>query len=332
MKNLMTILGILIIGISSFAQIVPPYIPTNGLVAWYPFNGNANDESGNGNNPTYSGAGVTLVADRFSNANCAYYFDGAAGSYIRIPADYFPSTDRTISLWFNVPTVSNRPMMMGYGGGGCVGYGTSFLAGLNMSGLASYVSSAHYGDNQITYAYPSEPLNQWVNWIITFNGSAIEMYVNGINTGSTGTATYATIVPGTDLVFGVMPWCNGLAPYTDPNGDYLQGDLDDIAIWNRALTPVEITNVFLGPTTGEFSYVQDNSYYLVPSFATNQITISCSEDKIGVNYLITDATGRIVMNGIINSTETKIDISAFANGLYFISAENGIYRSKFVKE
>jgi len=46
----------------------------DGLVAYYPFNGNANDESGNGNNGTVNGA--TLTSDRFGNANSAYSFDG----------------------------------------------------------------------------------------------------------------------------------------------------------------------------------------------------------------------------------------------------------------
>ena len=46
----------------------------NGLVAYYPFNGNANDESGNGNNGNISG--LTLVPDRFGNINKAYNFNG----------------------------------------------------------------------------------------------------------------------------------------------------------------------------------------------------------------------------------------------------------------
>jgi hypothetical protein len=46
----------------------------DGLVAHYPFNGNANDESGNGNNGTVNGA--TLTTDRFGNMNKAYSFDG----------------------------------------------------------------------------------------------------------------------------------------------------------------------------------------------------------------------------------------------------------------
>ena len=57
------------------AQNVPSYVPTNGLVGWWPFNGNANDESGNGNDGTNNGA--TLTTDRFGNANSAYDFGWA---------------------------------------------------------------------------------------------------------------------------------------------------------------------------------------------------------------------------------------------------------------
>ncbi len=47
---------------------------SDGLVAYYPFNGNAKDESGNGSNGTVNGA--TLTEDRFSKTDGAYYFDG----------------------------------------------------------------------------------------------------------------------------------------------------------------------------------------------------------------------------------------------------------------
>ena len=72
MKNLITALC-LISSLYYQAQ-VPSYVPTNGLVGWWPFNGNANDESGNGNNGTVNGANLT--ADRFGNVNKAYSFDG----------------------------------------------------------------------------------------------------------------------------------------------------------------------------------------------------------------------------------------------------------------
>ena len=61
MKQLL-LLPLLCIAVISFGQ-VPNYVPTNGLVGYWPFNGNANDESGNGNDGTNNGA--TLTADRF---------------------------------------------------------------------------------------------------------------------------------------------------------------------------------------------------------------------------------------------------------------------------
>jgi len=54
---------------------------SSGLAASFPFNGNANDASGNGNNGVVYGA--TLIADRFGNANSAYSFDGT-DDYVRI--------------------------------------------------------------------------------------------------------------------------------------------------------------------------------------------------------------------------------------------------------
>jgi len=58
---------------NAFAQI-PNHMPTNGLVGWWPFTGNANDLSGNGHNGSVNGA--TLTADRFGVANRAFSFDG----------------------------------------------------------------------------------------------------------------------------------------------------------------------------------------------------------------------------------------------------------------
>ena len=65
-----------------------PAFLTNGLIAYYPFNGNANDASGNGNNGTVYGA--TLTADRFGNPNSAYYFNGT-NNYITAAIPNLPS-------------------------------------------------------------------------------------------------------------------------------------------------------------------------------------------------------------------------------------------------
>lgn len=58
----------------SAQQVLPTYIPANGLVGWWPFTGNANDSSGNGNHGTVAYAALTT--DRFGNLNSAYAFNG----------------------------------------------------------------------------------------------------------------------------------------------------------------------------------------------------------------------------------------------------------------
>lgn len=82
----------------------------SGLIAYYPFNGNANDLSGNGHNGIVNGA--TLTTDRFGNLNSAYYFDG--NDYIKACIGSYDKL--AISLWFNVPeAVTDYPRLFDYG-------------------------------------------------------------------------------------------------------------------------------------------------------------------------------------------------------------------------
>lgn len=76
-----------------------PGFPANGLLAYYPFNGNARDESNNGNNGTVFGA--SLTTDRHGNPDKAYDFNGLT-NYINIPhtsALMLIGLDFSISAW-----------------------------------------------------------------------------------------------------------------------------------------------------------------------------------------------------------------------------------------
>ena len=67
-KSLFLAIAVLLgLRITTTAQTPPAYVPTDGLVGWWPFNGNANDECGHGNNGTVTGA--TLTEDRFGGCN-----------------------------------------------------------------------------------------------------------------------------------------------------------------------------------------------------------------------------------------------------------------------
>ena len=75
MKIIKILIAVALFNQLAFSQ-VPSYVPSNGLVGYWPFNGNANDASGNVNNGTVTGA--TLTTDRFGNSNSSYEFNGTS--------------------------------------------------------------------------------------------------------------------------------------------------------------------------------------------------------------------------------------------------------------
>ena len=96
-------------------------------MGWWPFNGNANDESGNENNGTANA--VSIIADRFGNANSAFAFDGNL-SNVSGDASRLPSGQKSVSFWFKGELPVDQSWFFGYGGGNC---GTSFLIYSNSS-------------------------------------------------------------------------------------------------------------------------------------------------------------------------------------------------------
>ena len=74
-KLFLTLIFVLFIIPFGISQDLPSYVPADGLVAYYPFNGNANDESGNGNHGTVNGA--ILTSDRNQNENSSYMFENS---------------------------------------------------------------------------------------------------------------------------------------------------------------------------------------------------------------------------------------------------------------
>jgi hypothetical protein len=238
------LLSALAVGLCLSANVmaqVPSYVPTNGLVGYWPFNSNANDESGNGNNGTVNGA--TLTTDRFGVANKAYSFDGV-NDFIEIlnSASLNSATQSiSISIWFNInnwysvnnsgyfPIMSKSNLSASYG---------NYRNGLTISssgikGFYGTLNSDITGEDTLNFQ-----LNNWNQIVYTINdaNNSGSVYLNGILliqglTSYTGWSTTNTL----PLIFGM-----------DKPGivDYANGKLDDIGIWNRALTPQEISDLY----------------------------------------------------------------------------------------
>lgn len=225
-------------------------IPANGLIAYYPFSGNANDISGNGSSGAVTGA--VLTTDRFGNSNSAYSFDGA-GSYIDANIANIPqgNTARTISGWFKTNTPNP-----GENGDVCIfNYGA--LSRLQRFGLTVYSKGyleTSTGPNAIgddfyvnNFNYLS---NDWYFFTLTYDGAKLSIYINGkyIDQKAVNLNTIGNI-------FRIGQRISG-----DSIKEGFKGTIDDIAIWNRVLTPEEISAMYTPATINNYTLIPDANF------------------------------------------------------------------------
>lgn len=218
-----------LVAVQCAAQL-PSYLPTNGLVAWYPFNGNANDESGNGNNGVVNGA--VLATNRFGVAYNAYSFNGSNTS-IKAIANNLPtgSSSSTMSIWFSaaaLPCGSSKAMLT-YGTWSCNQARYIGFRGGCSGNLLTYAQFCNDINSSYTYQ-----LNNWYHFVATSSGGTIKLYLNAQLVG-TYTLSAANTANG-NIAIGCVPGSS--------NGDFFNGLLDDAAIWNRVLTENEISNLY----------------------------------------------------------------------------------------
>jgi hypothetical protein len=231
-------------------------LPANlqdGLVGYWPFCGNANDESGNGNNGTVNGA--TLAEDRFGNAGSAYGFQTGARIVVGDNLDLrLANTDFSMSAWILLN--DTLPTDVNYGGyiilskRDFVNETYDYLFGVSAPSYTMdwgagkpFISTSNIPGN---YAVAPEAviLQEWVNVVATYSltGGVLKVFVDG-NLVSVTTGAQA---PESDITSDL--WIgNDVAesPY------HFHGLLDDITIYNRALTPEEVTQLYAVQSTGD---------------------------------------------------------------------------------
>ncbi len=145
----------------------------NGLVAYYPFNGNANDESGYDNNGTVYGA--SLTADRFENNNSAYHFNGS--DYISLDTTFFNGstavTALSYSLWFKV---DEMPTTSAYSISTKEGFWRTITLQLNPDGVIHFGGSQPNPQNyfEINSSQDAYKKNLWYYLCITYSNSTLE--------------------------------------------------------------------------------------------------------------------------------------------------------------
>ena len=270
MKKIYILLSFCLIQFIAQAQTIPAYVPINGLVGWWPFNGNANDESGNGNNGTVL-PGASLGADRNNNQNTSYYFDGFDGvnKGINLPINTINSNSFTFSMWFQCTDTiklgqNSSQILFSTASALPVNFGVAFNHPYAPNKIMSCIMNTCYPNNPISWTF-----NDKVSWhflCVKRISNHFEYFIDG-----SLKLSYDIIesFPNTLslLNIGAISWASG---------EVFRGNIDDIAIWNRALTQQEITTLYIlcqlsisSQPTNQSSTTGSNASFNVGVTATN---------------------------------------------------------------
>ena len=323
-------LAVAVFGIATAASAqVPNYVPTNGLVGWWPFNGNANDESGNGNNGTVYGA--TLATDRFGLSNKAYNFDGVDDFIQILDTSSLRLQQGTINCWVKYSSMDKMQLIVkqNINNAWDSNYGIEIndynqILGPGPRIIGMYVIGCGLQTAWTTFT-PGNDLSGtiWHQLTAVFDVGLMKIYIDGILMGSLNTPISSmNACAGSDLLLG-RGWQNFPLWYS--------GHIDDLAIWNRALNQQEITDLN-NSNLGLPVSINENSIKLYPNPTNGLVTLEVSSEKIGKSYSILDFSGRIIREGKISSTQEHIDLQHVARGGYYLSIENGSSVIKLVKQ
>jgi hypothetical protein len=204
-----------------------------GLVAYYPFNGNANDESGNGYHATNIG-GTFVVGLRQQNSG-SLHFDGAS-AYAQSSISNLPlqNSPRTLSLWIKSelrPDLPANEHIVGYGSfPPTEGFGVGIYAGSGgrLFGYCSFndIPADKYADSG------------WVHFVHVYDGLESRIYADGLLVGS---LRQQLMTQGNDA------FTLGARQATDSANqivNFYRGSLDDVRLYNRALSSAEIALMY----------------------------------------------------------------------------------------
>ncbi len=326
MKKITLLAFMLLFSALSFAQVNL----TNGLIAYYPFNGNANDASGNANNGTVNGA--TLGTDRFGNANSSYEF---SGNTITAAVMHKIEEDFTISLWFGA-ALSPTNLLTWIGEANPSDYDVFRFRYYDITGTPTYRSEIEkrpFSTGSACESHDADFLANLINsgvnfqhYVLVREADSMFVFLNNIK------------VSGTSAVFTVCTTQDSLKDITLGNSGF-SGGMDDIMIYNRAINTAEIDSIFnltasLAPVTG-LNQIIETEINIYPNPTNDVIQI---ELPIFDSYQITvmDMTGRIVYNIRNLNTDTyKLDAKNWSSGMYNINITNSkgeLTSKKIVKQ
>jgi len=192
----------------------------NGLVGWWKMAGNTKDATPHANNCTNTAA--TLTTDRKGQANSAYSFNGTS-SQLACTATGLPNINgaQTVSAWVDLTGTGARDFVASYRGGSA-----------NQFRVVNGTVQVSQNGGTVSIASTSTiTTNVWHHLVYTFDGTTMKLYIDG-SLNNTSTPTLQTGATS-NLYVG---W--------DGYGEYWQGYISDVRVYNRAISSADVSNLY----------------------------------------------------------------------------------------
>jgi hypothetical protein len=292
----------------------------NGLVAAYPFNGSVIDESGNGHNGL--GNNISLSSDRAGNTNSAYSFNGTSSEIIISDTLLALASDFTISCWMKSTDINKSRQCLFNSiphTGFAVEYNHSYFPTKLLNGIGPAIG---YWDLLDGGSNDSFQQDTWYHVVLKKEGVVYKTYIDTTLDWQQVVNQSLNYTESVGLIIG------GISVY---GNEFFNGSLDDIYIWNRALSISEIQELYsmspsgnnilwsTGDTTNSIVVTpnQTTTYYLSQTIngitCYDSVVITINSDTSFTNITSCDS---VVWNGINYTSSGTYSFSDSLNNNY----------------
>lgn len=299
------------------------FVNAQNLAAYYPFNGNSNDESGNLNHGFV--IGPVLTNDRFGNTNSAYEFDGI-NDYILVlnssSLNIFNS-DLTVTMWIynDNPSLYDKSYKGISKGDEDADTGYEFVYSNYTNYWNNGTLSFLTGSSATMVFSFNNYRNQWIMLTGTYDNATKtkKIYINGIEQN--------TVIQGVpDLKSSTNDLYIGRRHSLNSFSGFVKGKMDDIRIYNAMLTASEILNLYNynSLNVNEIVNIEGNSFYVFNQKVYFKDNYNLSELK---SIEVYNMLGQTVFQTSIIKNQISLDILKDQTYILKVFLKNGNYRS-----
>lgn len=306
-------------------------VPTNSLAAYYPFNNNTLDYVGARHGVS---AGVAQYGtDRWGAPNACYdVVDNT--NYINLPSDYWIHGDYSVSAWVKVKQVMPFPRLYDFANGYMI---NDAVGQLSHSGSGNVGPAMGYSNGNFEASYFSQnalSLNDWHHVVYISSVYQMLIYVDGVLDGS---------AIGNFMPENIFRTQNKIGGSNAPLNDATSAFIDDFRLYDRAITPEEVTQLFNEPENPNPVGVIENDEIITnlsifPNPTISQLNIDfMSSSNNETTFQIYDNLGKLVSaqktETLIGQNKVVINTQSLANGFYHLTISSGdnTKNIKFVK-